>query len=343
MLLRTKPEPHACLSQAGFTRRSEVISAACDEIATPACRNARQLPPVCRWLLWNTFFIHKRWKAAGGRRLKNSSKKIISLVRGKEYNGFDIAMSQPQQISGMIAFSAGLLSFVSPCVLPLVPSYITYITGVSFKELTDLEVRSKLRWATVFHSLFFIIGFSVVFILMGASASYLGQLLAQYQDWIMKGGGVLIIILGIHFTGIINIPFLQMEKRFEMRRKPFGYAGSFLVGVAFAAGWTPCIGPILSTILIYASTTKSFTTGILLLTYYSIGLGIPFLLSSLAFNSFLSAFDRIKRYMRVINIVSGLFLIGIGILFLTDTFKQINSYLNILTNPWSRSEIPNFS
>jgi cytochrome c-type biogenesis protein len=242
-------------------------------------------------------------------------------------------MSQPQQISGMIAFSAGLLSFASPCVLPLVPSYITYITGVSFKELTDAEARSKLRWATIFHSLFFIMGFSLIFILMGASASYLGQLLSQYQYWIMKGGGVLIILLGIHFTGIINIPFLQMEKRFEMRRKPLGYLGSFLVGVAFAAGWTPCIGPILSTILIYASTSKSFTTGILLLTYYSIGLGIPFFLSSLAFNSFLSAFDKIKRFMRVITIISGLFLIAIGILFLTDTFGEINSYLNQLTNP----------
>jgi cytochrome c-type biogenesis protein len=242
-------------------------------------------------------------------------------------------MSQPQHISGMIAFSAGLLSFASPCVLPLVPSYITYITGVSFKELTDAEARSKLRWATIFHSLFFIMGFSLIFILMGASASYLGQLLTEYQSWIMKAGGVLIILLGIQFTGIINIPFLQMEKRFEMRRKPLGYVGSFLVGIAFAAGWTPCIGPILSTILIYASTTKSFTTGILLLTYYSIGLGIPFFLSSLAFNSFLSAFDKIKRYMRVITIISGLFLIGIGILFLTDTFKDINSYLNALTNP----------
>jgi cytochrome c-type biogenesis protein len=242
-------------------------------------------------------------------------------------------MSQPQQISGMIAFTAGFLSFVSPCVLPLVPSYITYVTGASFKELTDAEAKSRLRWITMFHSLLFITGFSLVFILMGASASYLGQLLAQYQYWIMKGGGVLIILLGIHFTGIINLPFLQIEKRFEMRKKPLGYVGSLLVGVVFAAGWTPCIGPILSTILIYASTSKNFTTGILLLSYYSIGLGIPFFLSSLAFNSFLSAFDKIKRYMRVINIVSGLFLIGIGILFLTDTFKEINSYLNLLINP----------
>lgn len=242
-------------------------------------------------------------------------------------------MSQTQEISGVIAFSAGLLSFVSPCVLPLVPSYITYITGVSFKELTGSEAKSRLRWATILHSLFFIIGFSFIFILMGASASYLGQLLAEYQYWIMKGGGVLIILLGIHFTGVIHLPFLQMEKRFEMRKKPLGYLGSFLIGVVFAAGWTPCIGPILSTILIYASTTKSLKTGILLLTYYSIGLGIPFFLSSLAFNSFLSAFDKIKQYMRLITIISGLFLIAIGILFLTDTFKEINFYLNALTNP----------
>jgi cytochrome c-type biogenesis protein len=241
--------------------------------------------------------------------------------------------SQPQEISVLIAFSAGLLSFISPCVLPLVPSYLTYITGVSFKELVDAEAKAKLRWATISHSVLFIIGFSTIFILMGASASYLGQLLYRYQYWIMKGGGVLIIILGIHFTGIINIPFLQMEKRFEMRKKPLGYLGSFFVGIVFAAGWTPCIGPILSTILIYASASKSFTTGILLLTVYSMGLGVPFFLSSLAFNSFLNAFEKMKRYMRMITLVSGFFLIGIGILFLTDTFKEINNYLNMLTNP----------
>lgn len=242
-------------------------------------------------------------------------------------------MNQPEEISTLIAFSAGLLSFVSPCVLPLVPSYITYITGVSFKELTDVKAKAKLRWATVSHSLLFIMGFSTIFILMGASASYLGQILVQYQYWIMKGGGALIILLGIHFTGIINLPFLQMEKRIELREKPLGYLGSFLVGIVFAAGWTPCIGPILSTILIYASTSQNFTTGILLLTVYSMGLGIPFFLSSLAFNSFLSAFDRIKRYMRVITIVSGIFLIIIGILFLTDIFKEINTYLNMFANP----------
>jgi cytochrome c-type biogenesis protein len=242
-------------------------------------------------------------------------------------------MKQPQEISVLIAFSAGLLSFVSPCVLPLVPSYLTYITGISFKELTDVKATAKLRWVTVSHSLLFIIGFSMIFILMGASASYMGKLLLRHQSWIMKVGGALIILLGIQFTGVINLPFLQMERRFELRKKPLGYVGSFLVGIVFAAGWTPCIGPILSTILIYASASQSFGTGILLLTIYSLGLGVPFFLSSLAFNSFLSAFARIKRYMRIITVVSGLFLIGIGILYLTDTFQEINSFLNMLTNP----------
>jgi len=242
-------------------------------------------------------------------------------------------VSQHQDISVLIAFSAGVLSFVSPCVLPLVPSYISYITGVSFKELTDADTRSKVRWATVSHSLLFIVGFSTVFILMGASASYLGQLLSKYQYWIMKIGGVLVIILGIHFTGLINIPFLQMERRFELKGKPLGYLGSFLVGIVFAAGWTPCIGPILSTILLYASTSKSFGTGMYLLTAYSIGLGVPFFLASLAFNSFLSAFDKMKKYMRGITLVSGFFLIAIGILFLTDQFRVLNAYLNELLNP----------
>ena len=242
-------------------------------------------------------------------------------------------MNQSQEVSVLIAFSAGLLSFISPCVLPLVPSYITYITGVSFKELTEVKGKGKISGATVLHSLLFIMGFSSIFILMGASASYLGQLLVKYQYWIMKGGGLLILILGVYFTGMINIPFLQIEKRFELNKKPLGYLGSFLVGVVFAAGWTPCIGPILSTILIYASTSQSFTTGVFLLIFYSLGLGIPFFLSSLAFNSFLSAFDKLRRYMRVITMVSGIFLIIIGILFLTDTFREINAYLNILANP----------
>jgi cytochrome c-type biogenesis protein len=241
-------------------------------------------------------------------------------------------MGQIQEVSILIAFTAGLLSFASPCVLPLVPSYVTYITGVSFNELIDNETRKRLKWTTLFHSCLFILGFSTVFILMGASASYLGRLLSKYQDWIMKIGGILIILLGIHF--ILQIfPFLQIERRIELKRKPLGYVGSFLVGVVFAAGWTPCIGPILSAILIYASTAQRFTTGIVLLAFYSLGLGIPFLLSSLAFNLFLSTFEKMRRYMRVIIFISGFFMIGVGVLFLTDMFREATSYLNFLINP----------
>jgi cytochrome c-type biogenesis protein len=241
-------------------------------------------------------------------------------------------MKQPQEVSVLIAFAAGFLSFISPCVLPLVPSYITYITGVSFHDLTDQEKRKKVKWTTLIHSCLFILGFSTVFILMGASASYLGQILSKYQTWIMKIGGILIILLGIHF--ILQIfPFLQIEKRFEMKRKPLGYLGSFLVGIVFAAGWTPCIGPILSTILIYASTSQQMTTGIILLASYSLGLGIPFLLASLAFNFFLSTFEKIRRYMKVIIFISGFFLIGVGILLLTGTFRVVTDYFNFLASP----------
>jgi len=241
-------------------------------------------------------------------------------------------MKQPQEVSVLIAFAAGFLSFISPCVLPLVPSYITYITGVSFHELTDQETRKKVKWTTLIHSCLFILGFSTVFILMGASASYLGQILSKYQTWIMKIGGILIILLGIHF--ILQIfPFLQIEKRFEMKKKPLGYLGSFLVGIVFAAGWTPCIGPILSTILIYASTSQQMTTGIVLLASYSLGLGIPFLLASLAFNLFLSTFEKMRRYMKVVIFISGFFLIGVGILLLTGTFRVVTDYFNFLASP----------
>ena len=235
-------------------------------------------------------------------------------------------MSQPQQVSVLIAFAAGLFSFFSPCVLPLVPSYITYITGVSFSELSDLEARKKARIRTILHSALFIAGFSLIFILMGASASYLGQLLSKYQPWIMKIGGVLIILLGLQFV-LQLFPFLQIEKRIHFEKKSLSYLGSFVVGIVFAAGWTPCIGPILSTILIYASTSKNLTTGVILLMSYSLGLGIPFFMAALAFNTFLSAFERLRHYMRAIVVVSGLFLIAIGILILTDSLSSLSNYL----------------
>src|SRR6267143_942793 len=167
-------------------------------------------------------------------------------------------------ISLVAGFSAGLLSFVSPCVLPLIPSYISYITGLSIEQLTDSTVRSKFKKTIVVNALLFIAGFSVVFVSFGASASLLGQLLITYQEHIRRIGGVLIVIFGLYLLGILNINFLKMEHRFQFRNRPVGYVGSFVIGVAFAAGWTPCVGPVLGTILLYASTTDSMLSGVVL-------------------------------------------------------------------------------
>lgn len=176
----------------------------------------------------------------------------------------------------------------------------------------------------------FILGFSAVFVGLGATATYLGGLLANHQSGIMRIGGIVIIVLGVHFTGVIQLPFLQIEKRFDLSAKPIGYMGSLVVGIVFAAGWTPCIGPILSTILLYASTTSQVNQGIILLVMYSLGLGLPFFLASLAINTFLAYFDWFKRYLRIVTVLSGCLLILIGVLFVTDRFTILNVYLNRL-------------
>ena len=195
-------------------------------------------------------------------------------------------MESGQNISLLLAFSAGLFSFLSPCVLPLVPSYVSYITGLSFEDLTNKTERTDILKTTVFNSLLFILGFSVVFISLGASASYIGKLMVSYQEIIRKVGGVIIIIFGLFIMGILKMNFLQVEKKMHIKSKPAGYIGSFLVGIGFAAGWTPCVGPILGSILLFASTSGSVATGIKLLTIYSIGLALPLFISALAINSF---------------------------------------------------------
>ena len=242
-------------------------------------------------------------------------------------------MESTPSISLFIAFSAGLFSFLSPCILPLIPSYISFITGISFESFSSAEERSKLRRTTVVHSLLFIFGFSLVFVLLGASATYAGQLLQKYQFLLAKIGGVIIIILGIHLTGIINLKFLQREKKVHLREKPLGYLGTVLVGMTFAAGWTPCIGPILGSILIVASTSQKVTSGIILLSFYSLGLALPFFASSLAINSFLGYFKKIRPYLRLIPIISGILLIGVGVLLVTDYFTYLVSLLIRLFPP----------
>lgn len=219
-----------------------------------------------------------------------------------------------QEVTYVGAFIAGLLSFLSPCVLPLIPSYITYITGLSFADLQAEHPSHKVRQTSMLHSLAFILGFTVVFVLLGASATYIGSFLNQHAGLLRKAGGVLIVLLGIHVSGLIPIGMLLGEKRITLHRKPAGFAGTFLVGLAFAAGWTPCIGPILAAILMVAATEENVYHGIVLLLIYSLGLGIPFFLSSLAMHQFIVVFQRFKKYIRMFEICTGVFLVFVGVM-----------------------------
>lgn len=230
----------------------------------------------------------------------------------------------------LAAFVGGFLSFISPCVLPLVPSYISFVTGISFEELTDDIESKRLRKVILLNSLMFILGFSTVFVLvLGLSAQAFGYLFIEYKDIIRQVSAIIIILLGIHVIGVINIKILQRDKRLHFfSDKPQGFLGSFLVGVGFAAGWTPCIGPILSAIFTVAATTKSQFAGVALFIAYSMGLAIPFFLTSLGVNTSLKYFTHIKRHMRLVSIISGVFLIVTGVLIFSNSFAIIAGYLN---------------
>jgi cytochrome c-type biogenesis protein len=243
-------------------------------------------------------------------------------------------MEPTQSVSFMIAFTAGFLSFVSPCVLPLVPSYVSYITGLSLGELTSRDESRNIRWVTLQNSLLFILGFSLVFIAFGASATLIGQILLNYQVFIRKAGGILIVVFGLVIMGVFKIPFLMSYKQFQFKKRPAGAVGSVLVGVVFAAAWTPCVGPILGTILLYASTTNSVMSGIQLLTVYSLGLGLPLLVTSLAVNSFLVSFQKIRNYLWLVSLVSGLFLIAVGIMIFTNSFTLLTSWMSSYGIGW---------
>lgn len=228
-----------------------------------------------------------------------------------------------------MAFLAGLVSFLSPCILPLLPSYISYITGVSFEKLTSGEERKRFRFLTLTHSLVFIAGFSTVFISLGASSSIIGQLLYKYQDWIRIGGGILVIIFGLFISGFVKLDFLMRERRLHIHRRPIGYLGTFIIGMTFAAGWSPCIGPILGAILLYAASEGSALYGLKLLFFYSLGLALPFLIASLTINSFLTYSRVLKvfyRFIRVIMLLSGLLLIIFGILLLTNKVRELSRF-----------------
>ena len=226
-----------------------------------------------------------------------------------------------------IALSAGVLSFLSPCVLPLVPSYLTFVTGMSLEDLQGGVNRKT----TLTHSLLFVIGFSSIFILLGASASFLGQFFRAYEIWIARVGGLIIIVLGLHMAGAFRLIPLMREKRVHLNDKPAGYLGTLGVGMAFGAGWTPCIGPVLGAILTYGFSQDTMWAGVGLLSVYSLGLAIPFLVAALALDWFLQAFKRFRRWMPVVEKASGVLLILLGVLLMTGTFTILSSWLTSFT------------
>ncbi|MEO5364998.1 MAG: cytochrome c biogenesis protein CcdA [Magnetococcus sp. WYHC-3] len=233
-----------------------------------------------------------------------------------------------QEATFATALGAGILSFVSPCVLPLVPAYISYMTGVSVDQLREESGRShQLGLRAAWVSLAFVLGFSTVFVLFGASAFALGQALAPYRDLLAKIGGVLIILLGLHYLGLFRLGWLNLEARFNLQTRAPGAGTAYLIGLAFAFGWTPCVGPILATILALAGSQETVWQGVGLLAVYSLGLGIPFILAGLAINGFLGFFRRMRRHMHRVEQVSGGLLVGVGLVFLLGNLSVVSVWL----------------
>ena len=234
------------------------------------------------------------------------------------------------EVGVFIAFTAGIFSFLSPCVLPLVPSYLTFVTGMSLEDLQE-GVDRKTTFA---HSLLFVVGFSSIFIMLGASASFLGQFFRAYEVWITRIGGMVIVLLGMHLAGLFRMTPLLREKRLHLNDKPAGYLGTLGVGVAFGAGWTPCIGPALGAILTYGMAQDTMWAGVGLLTVYSLGLAVPFLLASLALDWFLQTFQKFRAWIPIVERASGVLLILLGILLLTGQFTLLASWLSQYTPAW---------
>ncbi len=232
-----------------------------------------------------------------------------------------------------IAFVAGLLSFLSPCVLPLIPSYVGFLTGLAAEEI---ELR---RGTAVLHALWFVAGFSLIFVALGAAASGLGVLLTQWQDAIGRIGGVLVILFGLYLLGVVRPSWLMRERKIQLVHKPLGYVGSALVGITFGAAWTPCIGPILGAILTLAAAQASIAHGAALLSAYALGLAVPFMFTAYALDRFLVWFQRFRPLMRWVEIVAGVLLILLGILLLTRSFTLLSSWLQGLTPEFLKSRL----
>jgi cytochrome c-type biogenesis protein len=238
-----------------------------------------------------------------------------------------------QSLGVLVAFTAGMFSFLSPCVLPLFPSYLSFITGMSVADLTaDLGAAARRR--ILLHAIAFVLGFGVVFVALGASFSAAGQLLLDHRDLIRRVGGALIVLFGLYIAGVLKIAFFGRTQQWQIREKPAGYVGSFLVGVTFAIGWTPCVGPILGAILSLAGTAETVGRGVGLLVAYSAGLGLPFILSAMALGGFLRLFKRYRPLIPVMERAAGVILVVVGILVFTNQYVVLNAWAISLTPEW---------
>ena len=234
-------------------------------------------------------------------------------------------MTDSGSVSIGLAFLAGLLSFVSPCVLPLVPSYVTFVTGMTLDELNAGE-RGAARARAAVHASLFILGFTLVFVALGATATALGAVIRRSLPLIQQVGGVVIAAFGLYLMGVLRLPWLMRERRLHLASKPAGFAGSVLVGVAFGAGWTPCIGPVLASILLYAGAAASMSRGMLLLAVYALGLGVPFFIAAVGFNWYLAGARRLMRWLRPLEVAAGVLLVVVGVLLFTGRFTLLSSF-----------------
>jgi len=237
-------------------------------------------------------------------------------------------------VNVFVAFAAGIFSLLSPCVLPLIPSYLSFVSGVSLDEMRSEQARARVRWRVVLNSLAFIVGFSLVFISLGASASFLGGLFLAYRNVIRILGGLFILLVGLYLMGLFKIAALEQYLQFNLKDKPAGYFGSIVVGITFAVAWTPCVGPILGATLALASTSGEVGRGTLLLTSYAAGLAVPFFLSALAIDSFFEFSQRLRRYIQAIHTIGGLLLVIVGLLLISDYMTLLNAYALRFTPRW---------
>jgi len=233
------------------------------------------------------------------------------------------------QLSLGVAFAAGLVSFLSPCILPLVPIYIAQLVGHSVHQSTAEAEEQPGRLTTFVHALMFVLGFTIAFVALGASASTLGSFLHTNQFLLRQIGGIILVIIGLHLTGILKVPFFYWQKRFEFHPTRPSYPSSLLFGLIFAIGWTPCVGLILGPILGMAANAATLRQGVTLLLFYSLGLGIPFLLLGLGLDRLSKAFKRLKPYLGMIEVATGVFMMGAGILIFFNLLPYFNHYFNL--------------